>query len=290
LFAYTAYELGIHSEIPLPGLIAVRNPSQDVFVRLRTLDRIAGREGCSGSFFLGEAPGVATFLVRDGNEIMVHPARAVDASMIGTILLGPILAVLLRQRGLAVVHASGVIIKHAAVGFLGQSGWGKSTIAKAFHKRGYGVITDDLLAMSIGGSCPEVLPGYPSIKLFPDSANFLECDPSAAQKVDSRSEKRVHSVDSGFPRGRLPLKRIYVLSKGESNAIEPLQLQESFVELVRNARAITLLNDAHSLNANLHQCSRLAAVVPAFRLRRRRDLSALPELVELIENDLAVCR
>jgi hypothetical protein len=290
LFAYTAYELGIHSEIPLPGLKITRNPAEDVFVRLRALANIASAGARSASSFLGETPGVATFLVRDGKEIIVDPAPAGDVSILCTILLGPILAVLLRQRGLAVIHASGVTINGRAVAFVGQSGWGKSTIAEAFYKRGYGVITDDVMAVSIGEKCPEVLPGYPSIKLFPDSARFLQCEDSTTHKVNSQTEKRAHSVACGFPRGRLPLKRMYVLSTGESNAIEPLQLQESFVELVRNARAITLLNDAQSLDANLHQCSYLAAAVPTFRLRRRGDLSALPELVELIEKDLAVCR
>jgi hypothetical protein len=290
LFCYTAYEVGIHSEILLPGLTAAIHISQDVIVRLQSLGNVDSAESGKGAFFLGETPGVATFLVRDGNEIIVDPAPTVDPSILSSILLGPIFAVLLRQRGFAVVHASGVMINDGAVAFVGQSGRGKSTLAEAFYKHGYGVITDDVMAVSIEGSRPEVLPAYPSIKLYPESARALECENSATHRVNSRTEKRAHSVASGFPQGRLPLRRMYVLSSGENNAIEPLQLQEAFVELVRNARAMTLLKDAHSRNAHLQQCSRLAAEVPTLRLRRRLDLSALSEIVELIENDLADCR
>jgi hypothetical protein len=289
LFAYTAYELGIHSEIPLPGLKITRNPAEDVFVRLRALANIASAGARSASSFLGETPGVATFLVRDGKEIIVDPAPAGDVSILCTILLGPILAVLLRQRGLAVIHASGVTINGRAVAFVGQSGWGKSTIAEAFYKRGYGVITDDVMAVSIGEKCPEVLPGYPSIKLFPDSARFLQCEDSTTHKVNSQTEKRAHSVACGFPQGRRRLRRMYILSNGDSNIVAPLHLQEVFVELVRNSRAITLLNDAQSLNAHLNQCSRLAAEVPAFRLKRLASLASLPGVVQMIEEHLAQC-
>jgi hypothetical protein len=185
-----------------------------------------------------------------------------------------------------VVHASGVIIAGGAVAFLGQSGLGKSTLAQAFYRRGYGVITDDVMAISVEANRPEVLPAYPSIKLFPETARALDCQSTVTHKINSQTEKRAHSVTSGFAQARLPLRRMYVLGSGEQNAIVPLQLQEVFVELVRNARALTLLNDSHSLNAHVHQCSRLAATVPVSRLMRRRDLNALPDVIELVERDL----
>lgn len=287
MLCYTAYGLGIYSDIPLPGLTVASYISNDVVLRRVTLGNAASEEAENASFFLGETPGVATFLVRNGNEIIVDPAPAVDEAILTSILLGPIFAVLLRQRGFAVVHASGVMINHGAVAFLGQSGQGKSTLAEAFYKRGYGVITDDVMAVSIEGRGPEVLPSYPSIKLFPDTARRLECETTVTHKVHSQTEKWAHSVAFGFPQGRLPLRRIYVLSSGENNAIEPLQLQEGFMELVRNARAMTLLKDTYSLNAHLRQCSGLAATVPISRLTRRRELIALPDVIDLVEKDLA---
>jgi hypothetical protein len=286
LFFYTAYGLGICSDILLPGLAAARNPSRDVLVRLQNLGNVVSLESDDGLSFLGSTPGIATFLVRNGYEIIVEPAPAADPSILTSILLGPIFALVLRQRGLAVIHASGVIIDGGAVAFLGQSGFGKSTLAQAFYKRGYGVITDDVMAISVDANRPEVLPAYPSIKLFPETARALDCQDTVTHKVNSQTEKRAHSVTFGFAQARLPLRRMYVLSSGEQNAIVPLQLQELFVELVRNARALTLLNDSSSLNAHLYQCSRLAVAVPVSRLTRRRDLNALPEVIELVERDL----
>lgn len=287
MYFYTAYELLIRSQIPLPGLVAVETVSEHIAIHVRKLSSSERVATGNGRNFLGETVGVGMFLVRDGNEVIVDPAPGVDESLLRAILLGPIMAVLLRQRGLAVLHASAIVIDGQAVAFLGQSGRGKSTLAEVFYKRGYGVVTDDVMAVSVDGKCPQVIPGYPSIKLFPDAAAYLGCEASVTHKVHAQTEKRAYSVMSTFPTVPLTLRRMYALAGGECNEIEPLRPQEVFLELVQNARAVTLLKDPDSLNANLRQCARLATEVPVFRLRRRPDLSTILDLVQLIEEDLA---
>jgi hypothetical protein len=287
VFFYTAYNLGIHAQVPLQGLVAVSDAPQDITIdlgSLRTAEQDAPR---NSNYFLGETPGVGVFLVRDGKKIVIEPSPGVDESLLGALLLGPIMAVLLRQRGFAVLHASSIATKAGAIAFMGDSGCGKSTLAEAFYSRGYGVITDDVMAVQINGRFSYVIPGYPSIKLFPHTALILGCDTSATESVHSQTEKRMHSVALGFPQIPLPLRRIYVLAGGHADFIEPLQPREVFPELVRNSRAVTLLRDSESRNTHLHQCAKLAAGIPVFRLRRRRVLSAIPNLVELIEEDLA---
>jgi len=287
VFFYTAYKLGIYSQVPLQGLVAVADASEDVAIQLRRIDGFEQDATRNSAYFLGETTGVGMFLVRDGKEIIVDAIPEVDESLLSALLLGPIMAVLLRQRGFAVLHASSVATKGGAIAFLGDSGCGKSTLAEAFYTRGYGVITDDVMAVQINGRCHHVIPGYPSIKLFPHTALFLGCDTSATESVHSQTEKRMHSVALGFPRVPLPLCRMYVLAGGEVDSIEPLKPREIFPELVRNSRAASLLRDSDSRSAHLHQCAKLAAGVPVLRLRRRRVLSAIPDLVRLIEEDLA---
>jgi len=80
---------------------------------------------------------------------------------------------------------------------------------------------------------------------------------------------------------------MYVLAGGDTDFIELLKPREIFPELVRNSRAATLLRDSDSLSAHLQQCAKLASAVPVFRLRRRRVLAAIPDLVKLIEKDVA---
>ena len=287
MYSYTAYELGIHSELPLPGLIAAKDISVDVVISQRRFDKSEESAPRNSNFFVGVTTGIGTFLVRSGEHIVVDPFPGVDDSLVRTILLGPIMAVLLRQRGLAVLHASGVGVNGGAIAFLGQSGWGKSTLAEAFYERGYGVVTDDLMAIRVDGSYPHVSPGYPSIKLFPDAAVFLGCDIGASEPLHSQTEKRIHFAASRFPQNALPLQQIYVLGVGERAEIEALEPREAFWELVRNSRAVSLLRDPDSRHKHLHHCARIAADVPTFRLRRRLALSALPELIGVLEENFA---
>ena len=287
MYFYVAYQLGIHSAIVFPELAALPDAPKDISIRIRRIDSSERQTPRNCNFAVGEVEGVGSYVFRSGNEIIVEPAPGVEESILRTTLLGPAMAVLLRQRGFAVLHASGVVSNGCAIAFLGQPGWGKSTLAEVFYARGYGVITDDVLAVRIDESYVQVVPGYPSIKLFPDTSAFLGCEASATHRVHSQTEKRAHCVALGFPQGPLPLQRMYVLAGGERNEIEPLQPREVFLELVRNARAVNFLRDRDSLNAHLQQCVRLAKEVPTSRLRRRRVLSDIPDLVELIQEDLA---
>jgi hypothetical protein len=286
-YCYTAYGLGIRSELPLPDLVAVENVFADITIRLRTLDSLERQTSQTITSCIGKAEGVGTFLIRDGKEIIVEPAVGVEDALLHTALLGPGMAVLLRQRSLAVLHASGIVVNNSVVAFLGGSGWGKSTLAEAFYKRGYGVVTDDLMAIRLDGSSPQVIPGYPLIKLLPDAAVFLGCESSATHKVHSQTEKYAYNVSWRFSQGPLPLRRMYVLGVGECNKIESLQSQEAFVELVRNSRAVSLLKDSDSRNGHLHQCACLVTEVPICRLKRRPALADLPEVIRLIEEDFA---
>ena len=240
----------------------------------------------NGTVFLGETPGVGVFLVRLGKEIVIDPIPGVDESLLSTLLLGPIMAVLLRQRGLAVLHASSIATDRGAVAFLGDSGCGKSTLAGAFHAQGYGVIADDVMAVQMDMNY-HVIPAYPSVKLFPHTAKFFGREMSTTETLYPQSEKQRHSVALRFPQTPVPLCRMYVLAGGGLESIEPLQPREAFPQLVRNSRAVTLLRDPEFRTAHLQQCAKLAAGVPVCRLRRRLVLSAVRDLVKLIEEDLA---
>jgi len=287
LYFYTAFQLGIHSAFPLPELNALPDAPKDISISLRRIESSERQTPPNSSFAVGQVEGVGSYLFREGREIVVEPVRDADESVLRTTLLGPAMAVLLRQRGFAVLHASGIVSNGCAIAFLGQPRGGKSTLAEAFYARGYGVVTDDVLAIRADESGVWVFPGYPSIKLFPDISAFLGCDSSATHKVHSQTEKRAHCVSLRFPHELLPLLCMYVLAPGERNKIEPLTPGDAFLELVRNGRAVNLLRDRDSLGKHLQQTARLAKEVPIFRLRHRRVLCEIPDLVELIRENLA---
>jgi ATP-dependent phosphoenolpyruvate carboxykinase len=80
--------------------------------------------------------------------------------------LGGVLFSVLYQRGLFVLHASGVNIGGNVVAFLGLKGQGKSTMAATLYGRGHSLVSDDMLAIQIDGdNGPMAIPGFPNFKI-----------------------------------------------------------------------------------------------------------------------------
>jgi hypothetical protein len=81
----------------------------------------------------------------------------------------------------------------------------------------------------------------------------------------------------------LPLKRIYVLDKGNAPEIMPLRSQKALAELVRHTYgALGVGSTSHFL-----QCASIVNKVTICSLRRPQSLAQLPHLARLIEEDLA---
>ena len=143
------------------------------------------------------------------------------------------------------------------------------------------------MAIDINSSSPMVIPGFPQVKLWPDSANAIGHAPESLPRLNAQTSKLAHRLTSGFLQQPLPLKSIYVLAFGDHPEILPLQPQESFIELVRHSRAVNLLCDPNFVSFHFHQCQKLVSNISLCRLQRQRSLAALPEIIKLIEDDLS---
>lgn len=286
MYVYTANNLCIHSEICLPELV-VSEGTPEIVIRLGKLHNLPQESSGRGNRFLGELRGVGRFLIEGGREIVVEPISGIDESMLRPSILGPAMSVVLRQRGLLVLHASSVAINHTAVAFLGSSGWGKSTIAQTFHAQGYDILTDDVMAVETSRPHPIVFPGFPQLKLSPEAAASMGGDSKCLSPLFPNAEKLSYAFTGGFQNTPLPLERIYVLANGTYHDITQLPPQAAFTELVRHTRAIHLLKAPEFIHSHLRQCSSLIRNVSSCRLSRQISLEALPELVKLVKEDLA---
>ena len=140
-----AYGLAIQSEIPLPEAPATGAGTQ-VLIRQGKVEKPAGEPNAERTYEIDQANfrvywrGVGTFLIRCGTDVVVEPESGAEEAVLRLYLLGPVLGILLHQRGFLVLHASVVSIAGGAVGFLGEKGWGKSTTAAALNARGHGLV------------------------------------------------------------------------------------------------------------------------------------------------------
>ncbi|MFC4810029.1 aldolase [Paenibacillus sp. GCM10023250] len=181
---YRAFGLAIASEIDLPELLAdaEADGEADVCIRREALTAIweerAGEEGGCYAFGDGEfmlrIEGTGIYRVRDGREIAVTPAEGASETAVRLYLLGTCMGALLFQRQLLPLHGSAVVIGGKAYAFVGDSGAGKSTLAAALLQRGYPLLTDDVVAVTLTRDrVPYVIPAYPQQKLWQESIDRL---------------------------------------------------------------------------------------------------------------------
>ena len=294
MFSYLAYGLPIRAAIPLPELVAReaegRELEEDVSICFGRVEYPPSAIPQKGRSDLGPASQedylfwqeVGWFLVRGGRDIIVDPCSGLDERTLRLFILGPVLAVLLRQRGHLLLHASAVAVADEAVLFMGSAGWGKSTTAAALHARGHGLVTDDVAVLRVGHGSSELLPGFPQLKLWPKTLVSLGEDPKQLPRCNPRLEKRARPATRKFSSTPLPLKRIYILDEGDAPNISPLHPQEALSELVRHTYGAMGVGNA----SHFFDCASIVREAAIYRLRRQKSLSRLSELARFVEDDL----
>ena len=291
MYRYSAYGLGITSEFPLPELLPGTGATD---VEIRAVAALAGGVPlCDDAEFVSRDEWRLTYddlgvvTVREGSLIEVALAPDFEEDALRPTLLGPVLAMLLEQRGFLVLHASVVQIGARAVAFLGQSGAGKSTIAAAFHARGHRLVSDDHAVIGFAGTGVDVTPAFPQLKLWPDSALAVGQDPAALPRVQRGFDKRARRVETGFTDERtLPLARVFLLESGDAISVAPLSLSDAFLALVRHTYGIEWTHE-HSGGIQFQRRAEVVRRVPVRRLIRPWDLAMLGRVVARVEAELA---
>jgi hypothetical protein len=302
--SYSAYGLDIHSALALPELVPGAEPqagSGDVVIRFGRVESIPPEQDTSGFGFWSDGrqqcchyvEKVGAFLVRDGREVVIDAVPGVEERLLRLSLLGPVLALILHQRGCLVIHASVVAHAGGALAFLGKNGWGKSTIAAALHAKGYDLITDDVAAIRLDSDGSRVLPGFPQVKLWPEAATLLGRAPECLPVLHPDFDKRAWRTERGFSSMPRPLERIYALAAGPVAAIEPLAPRAGCVELLGHwyghRFGPTLLRNGAAAT-HLGQCAAIASRVPMYRLVRSGGSASLLALADLVDDDLREAR
>lgn len=289
MYIYAAYGLTIRSEIELPGLPEGEEPCA-VTIRYGKVPPLSTlmNHSVGANRVWGSALGRLRFLVEGGEAITIEVERPLEEGVVRAVVLGVLMAALLRQRGLLVIHASGVVKHGRAVGFIGASGQGKSTLAEFFCKHGYRMLGDDALAIRTEGNHPVAVPGPPLIQLRPEAGRWLRDDFESLPRVHTGSQKGIRPAMDVFHVHPAPLARLYVLEEpgeGES-AIVPMTPQAALLALIHHTRAQNLLTAPAYARANLNQCADVVRRVPVSRLRRERGLLMLRSLLDVVERDL----
>jgi hypothetical protein len=234
--------------------------------------------------------GTQFWLDREGTEVWATWPENLRIEDTATYLLGPVLGILLRLRGVTCLHASGVAFGDSAVAFVGSEGAGKSTTAAALARHGHAILSDDVVALSEHDGSFFVHPAYPYLCLWPESVESLYGSPDALPKFSANYEKRFLSLgkqELRFAERALPLSAIYILGDRRGDPaplVEELAPQKAFLALVANTFATNTL-DSGMRAKEFEILARLAPSVPIRALCAHYDASRLPQLCELLNEE-----
>ena len=301
---YRAFGMKISSEIRIPELEDSNHDESDVYVESGFLSNPISsnkkyasktKNYCDG--FLCYINGIGGVRICNERKIIVSPCEGAEDKGFRFLVSGIALGLLLHLRGFVTLHASAVAIQQQAISFIGQKGMGKSTTAAALHTRGHPIVTDDLLVLDITNDSVQVYPGFPHLKLTPESIiKSVNQDPDHVPKIDPKGPKHSFTAEKDFLDEPLPLRGIYVLDyhkdqrtdNGSSAPLsEAITGNDACIELVRNSYVARLLPQEAISPHHLKRSAEIAQSVPVRRLYREKSLENLSSLATFIEQEQA---
>ena len=171
-------------------------------------------EAAPDAYLMRAGPAAGRFLALNGKTILFERGPECDETRFQHVLLHPMMAALLRQRDLFVLHASGVVGPDGVVLVCGDSGAGKSTTAAALTRLGWPLQTDDVSALRMDEKgVIEVPAGAGHVHLFEAASHALALD------TQGLTQNAWHRMKMAVPamverdRGSAPLRRIVHLER-----------------------------------------------------------------------------
>lgn len=295
---FQAYGLVIESELPIvemPAAQASPDVAPDVSVRLGPVpehldepDLVREVSESSAGRLLLRIEGVARYLVLHGSEIVIDPVDGADEHEVRVFLLGTCFGALLHQRGLLVLHASGIEHPSGAVLFAGASGSGKSTLLGELLRRGHRMMVDDVCGVTLHDGTPTVVPSYPRTRVWADSAVELAVDTTGLTRTRPSMEKFERQLFDQSCGDHLPLRRIYHLAgaAGDEVTLETLPPMARFPTILANTYRAMLLDGLGMRPMHFDLASAVAASVEVVRVVRPAEGFRVVEVADRILDHL----
>jgi hypothetical protein len=178
---YVVHGLHVGSELELPELCPLELSGGEPAVVIRRRDVPSDPDGSTIGWFhvrdgrtaIVHIEAVARFELVDGMSVDVEPLHGSDPAAVRAYLIGPIMRLILHQRGDLPLHVSAVMVDGRAWAFTGPAGTGKSTLAAGLHLHaGLPFLTDDVgvaRPSGPGDAGAWLWPGPRFFKLRPDA-------------------------------------------------------------------------------------------------------------------------
>ncbi|MBS2016688.1 MAG: hypothetical protein JST00_27640 [Deltaproteobacteria bacterium] len=221
---------------------------------------------------------------RRGAHVSLTGVVGADERLLTKVRAGLGAALVAHLQGATSLHASAVAAADGAraFAFLGRSGAGKSTLAAWMcRRRGYTLVSDDVVRLSIDGASTEIIPG--------ERDHWLDLEAWYAVEPDERGTEN-EPGKAPVPASRVAerpakLTALVALSYGDTTEIGFERLRgHRAMEAILPCLVRFVLDEP---DAQLEELRRIEAILggtPLFALRAPRDLAMLPAVVDALEN------
>ena len=317
VYRYAAYGVSIRSNLPLPlqapaisGLFEIdvhySNEPIDLSIEGRFVRGEIGLERNPSTAFdvaslpdgssYVRMPGVGEISVSpDGRFLACHRYAESTSESFNVYLVTQALSFALVKCGLEPLHATAVAIDGKAAVFLGDCGFGKSTLAAAFLQAGYRLLTDDLLVLYKPHAELLAYPGSPRIKLFPGMARKFLGEAVTGVPMNPYTHKLIVPLkESQVCAHALPVGGVYALApasevRGTEASLSAMNQRQAFLTLLASTFNRTIL-DTTRLRRQFETTQALANTLPVKKLSYPRSLDRLPAVLELVVSDLCAVK
>ena len=189
------------------------------------------------------------------------------------------------------LHSSVVVANGKGVGLCGDVGAGKTTLTAYFLNKGFSLLSDDLALIHKKNGGFVLEPGSPEIRLWPEGARYLNLTGLKGKPLFPEVKKLRFDLTPTtrwrFVERRVPLRRLYFLSRNKSKKIDikNLQNQEALVEILRSAYN-PFLKDPEILTQQFEMTMQLMEKIPIKRLSFPSGYAYLPKIHNAVLQDL----
>lgn len=221
-----------------------------------------------------------------GDSIMCRSHIGVPWATVEQLLVDQIVPRALQLCGRPSLHASAVSQGDAVLALVGPAGAGKSTTTAALCQRGWSLVCDDCLALEIADGHIVVHPGYPSVRLWPDSANALLGDDHQLPLASPRTDKRRKAYPLDTRTRKLACIILLDPYEGKHITVKQLRARDAFALLTTTLHRLTP-QGSRVLDAEFQLLSAIASSVPLLRLRYRQVFDGQDALLDQIQQAFA---
>ncbi|KIL52973.1 ATP-binding cassette domain-containing protein [Jeotgalibacillus campisalis] len=291
-YCYEAFGLSISSEMEIQELPAATMLNTDVFIARKALKFIWENRPINQKYFyikddfvMFEIEDTAIFLIENGTHIYVDAFHDSKHDQICLFLLGTCMGSILMQRKILPLHGSAVAIKGKVYAIVGDSGAGKSTLASALLQKGYKLLSDDVIPVTVTEQgIPMVTPAYPQQKLWIESLHQFGMDSARLRPIIQRETKFAVPVTEQFLNEKLPLAGVIELVKTDEDTIDmkPIHNLERFQLLFAHTYRKSFIERLGLVQWHFTLSAKMLNQLSLYQLKRPVQSFTANELADLI--------